>query len=302
MKLFPKILTVATSVLLAAGSLAASAENIISQLGSDIDGEAAGDGFWTSVSLSSDGTRVAIGATNNDGNGSSAGHVRVYDWNGTAWVQAGSDIDGEAAYDQSGYSVSLSSDGTRVAIGAATNDGGGSNSGHVRIYDWTNGAWVQAGSDIDGEAANDHSGHSVSLSSDGTRVAIGAARPTTEEAATLVMSGSTTGPTALGFRLVATSTAKPQMTTLARQYPSSATAQGSLLVHTATTEEATAPVMSGSTTGTAQLGFSLVATSTAKPQMTTPAGQWHFLVYRLGHVFLLSARPTMTAVPTVPVM
>ena len=37
-------------------------------------------------------------------------------------------------------------------------------------------AWsqIQLGSDIDGEAANDHSGYSVSLSSDGTRVAIGA--------------------------------------------------------------------------------------------------------------------------------
>ena len=33
---------------------------------------------------------------------------------------------------------------------------------------------IQQGADIDGEAANDHSGNSVSLSSDGTTVAIGA--------------------------------------------------------------------------------------------------------------------------------
>ena len=33
-------------------------------------------------------------------------------------TQLGSDIEGEAANDQSGVSVSLSSDGTRVAIGA----------------------------------------------------------------------------------------------------------------------------------------------------------------------------------------
>ena len=46
----------------------------------------------------------------------------------------GADIDGEAAVDQSGWSVSLSSDGTTVAIGAPYNDGNGSNSGHVRIY------------------------------------------------------------------------------------------------------------------------------------------------------------------------
>ena len=48
----------------------------------------------------------------------------------------GADIDGEAAYDNSGQSVSLSSDGTTVAIGAPWNDDNGSNSGHVRIYSW----------------------------------------------------------------------------------------------------------------------------------------------------------------------
>ncbi len=46
----------------------------------------------------------------------------------------GSDIDGEAAIDRSGYSVSLSSDGTIVAIGATKNNGNGSDAGHVRVY------------------------------------------------------------------------------------------------------------------------------------------------------------------------
>ena len=56
----------------------------------------------------------------NDGNGVDSGHVRIYAWNSatSAWEQQGADIDGEAAYDQSGRSVSLSSDGTTVAIGA----------------------------------------------------------------------------------------------------------------------------------------------------------------------------------------
>jgi hypothetical protein len=38
----------------------------------------AGDGAG-SVSLSSDGNRLAIGAGGNDGNGDASGHVRVYD-------------------------------------------------------------------------------------------------------------------------------------------------------------------------------------------------------------------------------
>ena len=55
---------------------------------------------------------------------------------GPAWsqIQLGTDIDGEAADDQSGFFVSLSSDGTRVAIGAPLNDSNGNNSGHVRVY------------------------------------------------------------------------------------------------------------------------------------------------------------------------
>ena len=97
-----------------------------------------------SVSLSSDGSTVAIGARNNDGNGSNSGHVRIYNNVNGTWTQVGSDIDGEAAEDQSGFSVSLSSDGSTVAIGARNNDGNGSNSGHVRIYNNVNGTWTQS--------------------------------------------------------------------------------------------------------------------------------------------------------------
>ena len=145
-----------------------------SQLGSDIDGEAASDFSGSSVSLSSDGTIVAIGAKYNDDPVNAAGHVRVYEYSGGSWNQRGGDIDGEAADDRSGYSVSLSSDGSIVAIGAINNDGKGSNSGHVRVYQYVNSTWTQIGSDIDGEAVGDESGFSVSLSSDGSKVAIGA--------------------------------------------------------------------------------------------------------------------------------
>jgi len=39
-----------------------------------------------------------------------------------SWTQIGSDIDGEAASDNSGQSVSLSSDGSTVAIGGRYNE------------------------------------------------------------------------------------------------------------------------------------------------------------------------------------
>lgn len=47
------------------------------QLGGDIFGEADNDNFGRSVSLSADGSRVAIGAPAIDGNGINAGQVRM---------------------------------------------------------------------------------------------------------------------------------------------------------------------------------------------------------------------------------
>ena len=134
------------------------------------------DNSGNSVSISSDGTTVAIGAANNDGIGTDVGQVRVYKNISGTWTKIGADIDGEAAGDNFGYSVSISSDGTTVAIGAPNNDGSGSNAGHVRVYKNNAGTWTQIGADFDGEAANDYFGNSVSISSDGTKVAIGAPR------------------------------------------------------------------------------------------------------------------------------
>ncbi|SHF97318.1 Por secretion system C-terminal sorting domain-containing protein [Flavobacterium fluvii] len=144
------------------------------QVGADIDGEAADDGNGWSVSLSSDGTTLAIGAPGNDGNGSFSGSVRVYKNVSGTWTQVGGDIDGEAAGDWSGSSVSLSNDGSILAIGALTNSGNGTYSGSVRVYKNVSNTWTQVGTDIDGEAAGDWTGNSVSLSGDGSILAIGA--------------------------------------------------------------------------------------------------------------------------------
>ena len=144
------------------------------QVGDDIAGESISDWSGQSVSLSADGTRVAIDGQYNDGAaGTDSGHVRVWEYSNNAWTQMGSDIDGEAAYDYSGGGVSLSADGTRVAIGSQWNDGNGESSGHVRVYEYSNSGWNQLGIDIDGVSADDRS-FVVSLSGDGTRVAIGA--------------------------------------------------------------------------------------------------------------------------------
>ncbi len=145
------------------------------QIGADIAGEALGDENGKSVDLSSDGTILAMGAPGNDGKGTNSGHTRIYKWNGSLWVQMGSDIDGEATGEQSGTSVSLSADGHRIAVGSPRNGSNGTLSGQVRIYDWDGSSWVQTRPDINGNAG-DQNGFSVALSADGTHVATGAPR------------------------------------------------------------------------------------------------------------------------------
>lgn|SRR5690606_2884566 len=88
---------------------------------------------------------------------------------GFSQVQIGQDIDGEAAGDLSGSDVSLSADGSILAI-APINGGNGSMSGHVRIYKNISGTWLKLGTDIDGKQTGGSSGNSVSISSDGKKL------------------------------------------------------------------------------------------------------------------------------------
>ncbi len=81
------------------------------------DGETVNDRYGLSASLSSDGTRIAIGAPKPNSL-TVGGLTKIYDFNGTNWVLVGSAINGEAVGDQSGTSVFLNSVGDRVVIGS----------------------------------------------------------------------------------------------------------------------------------------------------------------------------------------
>jgi len=135
---------------------------------------------YSSISLSKDGSTIAIGVQYANGNGQNSGLVRIYKYDDTktSWLQHGGDIDGEAAQDGSGYSLSLSGDGTMIAIGAPYNDGNAFNAGHVRLlkYDVKTTSWLRHGKDIDGESFDDLLGNSVSISYDASTVAVGGKR------------------------------------------------------------------------------------------------------------------------------
>ena len=143
------------------------------QVGPDILGTSNGDEFGEAVSISSDGSRIAVSGPRHDG---AKGHVRVFDWDGSSWNQVGSDIDGNAANDAIGTrsGLSLSSDGSRIAIGAKDGSNGTTRTGYVKIYDLVSNNWVQVGPDIKGDYNQHYFGVSIDMTPDGLRIAIGA--------------------------------------------------------------------------------------------------------------------------------
>jgi len=127
------------------------------------------------TSLSDDGQRFAVGAHLNDGGGLNTGHVRIYDWNGTAWIQAGTDIDGQIVNGTFGSAVSLSGDGQRIAVGGAYSDLSiGTRAGLVKVFVWDGSNWVQEGGTLEGSASGILFGRSVSLSQTGETLIVGA--------------------------------------------------------------------------------------------------------------------------------
>ena len=152
------------------------------QIGQDIDGTQGNKFSSKTVSLSKMGDVIAIGSKKDHGNDKWSGIVRVYHVDPTSslgWAQVGSDIDGESSFDYSGHSVSLSDDGTVLAVGATHNDGNGKDSGHVRMYRRDSESelgWSKIGDDLDGMSANSSAGWSVDLSGDGSTLAVGELR------------------------------------------------------------------------------------------------------------------------------
>jgi hypothetical protein len=136
--------------------------------GSELSGEATGDAVRDiCIYTSNDAARVSRGWPREYGSGT--GHIRIFElqWSVT-WSQMGSDIDGAAAGDKFGTSVSFSGDGSRVAVGSP-----GNGKGDIKVYVYENSVWTKLGETIVGTITGDQFGHSVSLSTNGLRVGVG---------------------------------------------------------------------------------------------------------------------------------
>ena len=129
----------------------------------------------SSVSLSSDGNIVSIGAPNETVSGLlRRGGTAIYRFNGTGWEILNNVINGTIAGEQLGYSVASSSNGKIVAIGCPSHN---NDTGRVKVYEYNGSIWELLPStppEINGTSEDDYFGFSVSLSSNGKILAVGA--------------------------------------------------------------------------------------------------------------------------------
>jgi hypothetical protein len=158
----------------------------------------AGDQFGTSVTLSGDGSALAVGApleassgtgvnSTPDESAAGAGAAYVYARGGGAWSQqAYVKASNTGAGDNFGTAVTVSGDGNTLAVGApfenssgtgigSTPDEAATGAGAVYVYARSGAVWSpQSFVKASNTGAGDSFGNSVALSNDGSALAIGA--------------------------------------------------------------------------------------------------------------------------------
>ena len=125
------------------------------------------------VAISADGSRVVIGEPMaNIGGLSDNGQVRVFEWNGTtAYAQIGQTIVGAASKDSFGYAVDIIDDGSKIVVGAPQRTADDP-FGYIHLYEY-DGVDTWTLDDSIAATSNYEFGYSVSISGDGTWLAVG---------------------------------------------------------------------------------------------------------------------------------
>jgi hypothetical protein len=124
-----------------------------------------GEFFGTAVSISYDGSVVAIGSP---GGNNGRGRADIYTFSEGKWVQKGQPFHGQHPDAFLGNALALSSDGNIFLLAS---DGFDNTKGIVSLYIFNGFAWVQTDCQLRGSAEKEYFGVSVSLSSDGTTFA-----------------------------------------------------------------------------------------------------------------------------------
>jgi hypothetical protein len=150
--------------------------------------------FGASLALSADGSTLVVGSPwYGRGTLLPIGRVDIYQYYSSisspsptlnthtnGWISRGTLI-GDSSYGYFGRSLDVSADGSVIAIGATFEDEVYSDSGRVTVYAYNAnaGAWTQRGGIVLGDPSTrgNHFGTQVSLSQDGTILAVGGWNP-----------------------------------------------------------------------------------------------------------------------------
>lgn len=143
----------------------------------------AGDRFGAALSLSGDGSVLAVGAWSEDGSGNDpandttqgAGAAYVYlhggAWTSEAYVKAEQPV---VADDNFGLALALSDDASTLVVGAPQHDQGASGAGALYVFDRMNGEWPQQAKLLDPNfTSGDQLGSALAISGDGSVIAAG---------------------------------------------------------------------------------------------------------------------------------
>jgi len=150
-------------------------DSIWIQKGDNLLGEAAGDRFGHNVKINANGNTIIIGAPLNDSNGSNTGQIKIFDWNGTSWMQKGQAFNGTFPTTSdcclANFATSIDDSGNSFAYWSVVRSTPFASV--VRIFDWDGTQWKQKGSRIPGGNGSNGDVNFMDLSSDCSTIVIG---------------------------------------------------------------------------------------------------------------------------------
>ncbi|MCP4130854.1 MAG: hypothetical protein GY754_07715 [bacterium] len=131
--------------------------------------------FGSSVAISSDGDVAVVSAPCYNNSDSPTGSVYIFKDNGNSWEETKLKASDDNEYNGFGDSLSISSDGNTIVVGAHRDDENDKiESGSMYIYKWSGSSWEETKIFTDDSIDYYHFGASVSISSDGNSIIVGA--------------------------------------------------------------------------------------------------------------------------------
>ncbi len=127
-------------------------------------------GSYSSVSLNSAGTVVALGDSFSNDGGLFMGKVNVYKNTNNVWSSLGAPFYGAFSFGYFGQGITLNGEGNILAIGTQNIN---SQVGKVNVYKYYNDKWNVLGNELNGTIANENFGFQMKFSKNGDVLGVG---------------------------------------------------------------------------------------------------------------------------------